>query len=304
MHEISTHFISYLKIQRNVSPHTVRAYHDDLQQFVTYLSALTESTRIDIKSVDRDCIRLYLGVLFDRGLTKRSIARKLATIRSFFKYAVRNHHLDINPAATIRSPKIDKRLPTFIEEPKLIEVIERIDVRTWAGSRDRAVIELFYGTGIRVSELVHLDWSDFSFEDETVRVFGKGRKERIVPVGKQALNALKQYSQKTKEEFFLSHPSADRTAVFLNLRGNRIQTRGVYTVVHHVFSQITDLEQRSPHVLRHSFATHLLDHGADLRAVKEMLGHENLSTTQIYTHVSIEHLQRVYAQAHPRASRN
>jgi integrase/recombinase XerC len=186
----------------------------------------------------------------------------------------------------------------------LIDVIEKIECSTWVGARDRAIVELFYATGIRVGELVGLKWSNISFENETIRVIGKGRKERIVPFGKQARIALQNYVQKTREEFSPGMTLVDPTSVFLTKRGTHLKSYGVYTVVHRILSQVCDLKKRSPHVLRHTFATHLLDHGADLRAVKDMLGHENLSTTQIYTHVSIDHLQRVYAQAHPRAIRN
>lgn len=301
MHEKILKFISYLEVQRNASEHTVRAYYNDLVQFKNYISSIVETPTIDIAFIDRDTIRSYLGELLTQDLTRRSIARKLAAIRAFFKFCANQNMVKQNPSLAIQTPKIEKMLPMFVEEDKLIEVLNGIAIDNWEGLRNRAILELFYGTGIRIQELVNLNLSNVSFEDETIRVFGKGKKERVVPFGKQAKLALRDYVKKTKEEIYSQSSHFDHEAVFLSPRGRRISVRGVYNIVHSVLSTISDQEHRSPHVLRHSFATHLLNHGADLRAVKELLGHANLSTTQIYTHISTEHLQRVYAQAHPRA---
>ena len=297
-------FLTYLEVQRNASPYTILAYENDLDQFIQHLRATAKSSAVTIAAIEKEKIRLYLGAMVEKGYSKRTISRKLAALRSFCTYCVKRGALDHNPARDVHSPKLDALLPTFIEEPKLLAVIEQMMDHTWLQARDKAIIELLYGTGIRVGELVALNRKDISFEEGTLRVFGKGKKERIIPIGKQAHDALIHYFQKVQEELYRNHPNIDRTIVFYSVRGKGINHRAVYSVGHEVLSRVCDLEKRSPHVLRHSFATHLLNHGADLRAVKDLLGHENLSTTQMYTHVSIEHLQRVYAKAHPRASRN
>ncbi len=294
-------FLGHLAHQRNASSQTVRAYRSDLLQFHDHLLRIAESAPVDLRLVDRGSVRAFLAALMEQGHSKRSIGRKLACLRSFFRYSLSRDLIDRNPAAGLHSPKADRTLPSFVEERQLIAAIEAIGTARWRDLRDRAVMEILYGTGIRAAELAGLDRGDFSAAEGTIRVRGKGGKERIVPIGRHAIEIVSRYVQKTQEEFSRRFSPPDRAALILSPRGGRINVRAVYAIVRRILSTIPNQERLGPHVLRHSFATHLLEHGADLRAVKELLGHENLSTTQVYTHVSTEHLQRVYAQAHPRA---
>ncbi|MBE0643075.1 MAG: tyrosine recombinase, partial [Bacteroidetes bacterium] len=287
----------YLTVERNASAHTVVAYGHDLDRFYGWLVGLIESPEIDLAAVDRRTIRTYMGTLVEQGLTKRSISRNMTSLRMFFKFAVRRNLVTIDPTANLRSLKIEKRLPSFVEEDAIEAMLCLPDVSTLDGARDAAVLELFYSTGIRLSELVSLDRRDLPANTGTIRVLGKRRKERILPVGGPAMKAVRRYLDLRDAQ----RPTGDSQAVFLNNRGTRLSGRSVYTIVHRYLRAVSEQASCSPHVLRHSFATHLLNRGADLEAVRELLGHESLSTTQIYAHVSMDHLKREYAKAHPRA---
>ena len=301
MRKLFDRFLSTLAIERNASPHTVRCYGDDLRRFADWLDELAAGGEVEAAGIDRDTIRAYLGSLYERGLSKRSVARALAAIRSFYMYAVRRGLLAANPAAEIRSPKLEKKLPDFVDETSMATVLDAPDTTSFAGARDSAILELFYSTGVRLSELVGLNRSMISMQARTVRVLGKRRKERIVPIGEPALAALEHWFRVIDVHFSGTAKLRDTEAVFVNMRGRRISTRSVHTIVSSYLGSDGRRAKNSPHVLRHTYATHLLDRGADLEAVRELLGHESLSTTQIYTHVSIEHLRRVYDSAHPRA---
>jgi len=279
-------FIRYLDIEKNYSKHTILNYKLDLEDFRKFLG------ETGIEKVDYLTLRKYLAVLKEKGLTNRTVNRHLSSLRSFFKFLTREGLLKTNPILSLSSPKQEKHLPQFLTEDEVTKLIEVALPKDERGLRDRAILETFYSTGIRISELVGLSNQDIDFIGGIVKVMGKGKKERIVPIGERAIAAIRDYLEKRKKQ-------AD--ALFLNKSGKRITTRGVRNIVEK-YIRIAGIRQGvSPHTLRHSFATHLLNRGADLRSVQELLGHVNLSTTQIYTHLTTDRLKAVYDKAHPRA---
>ncbi|MBI5646744.1 MAG: tyrosine recombinase [Ignavibacteriae bacterium] len=302
MRKLFDQFITMLRVERNASPHTIRAYHDELERFAAWLDEIAESAAVDPEGVDRATVRAFLGTLHERGLSKRSVARALAALRSFYVFALKRGLLPTNPAADLHAPKLDKRLPEYVEEQSLRGILAMPDTGTVRGARDAAVLELFYSTGMRLSELVALNRDAISARAGTARVLGKRRKERIVPVGAPALRALEVWYAAAAGHFGSAGKLRDTNAVFVNMKGSRLSARSVHAIVTRYLASDGRRRKNSPHVLRHSFATHLVDRGADLEAVRQLLGHESLSTTQIYTHVSIEHLKRVYRLSHPRAT--
>ena len=283
-------FIKYLKAEKNASPHTITNYMVDLLSFSAFVGDK------DITSIDHLLLRRFLAEMRGKNFAKRTIARKLACLRSFFKFLFREGYIKTNPISAILTPKLDKRLPVVLDEKKVAKLVECPPGDTLAGLRDKAILEMLYSTGIRVSELVGLDTDDIDFISGVAKVLGKGSKQRIVPVGEPALKAVQRYSDKKSDGKI-----RDKDAVFLNKSGTRLWDRSVRRIVDKYVRQCSVAEHISPHSLRHSFATHLLDRGADLRSVQELLGHMNLSTTQIYTHVTMERLKNVYDKAHPRA---
>jgi tyrosine recombinase XerC len=293
-------FILYLRVEKNASPHTLRNYKSDLKQFEEFLF---KSQIRDIKSVTYFYIRNFLAYLKNRNCKKKSLARKLATLRSFFKYLCRENYLKLNPALYVRSPKLDKRLPKFLDLKETLALLEAPDGKELLGIRDGAILETLYSTGIRVSELVGLNLESLDFIGGVIKVYGKGRKERIVPIGRKAQDTVGKYIER-RGEFLKSSKkgiSRDRKALFLNKWGGRLSPLSIRQILEKYIKRIGLLRGISPHTLRHTFATHLLDRGADLRAVQELLGHVNLSTTQIYTHVTVERLKKIYDKTHPRA---
>ena len=279
-------FIRYLEVEKNYSRHTVLNYRLDLEGFQDFLKDTP------LEGIDYLVLRKYLASLKEKNLLNRSVARRLSTLRSFFKFLMRDGLLKANPILVVSSPKLEKHLPQFLTEEEtrvLIESAAGLDER---GLRDRAILETFYSTGIRISELVTLSASDIDFISGVVTVAGKGRKERMVPIGECALSAIRRYQEAR---------TVQAQAVFLNKNGKRISDRGVRGIVEKYIRLASIRQGVSAHTLRHSFATHLLDRGADLRTVQELLGHANLSSTQIYTHLTTEKLKRVYDKAHPRA---
>ncbi len=303
MQKLITTFLRHIEGERNYSPHTVASYEDDLRQFSAFLQRHFSDSTFTLSAIDKLTIRLFLHDLVDQGFSRKSIARKLACLKSFFRYLKRMKKIDTNPAATVVSPKVEKTLPTVLSESAAAALMQQPDNSMPEGSRDRAMLELFYGTGIRLSELIGLNWQDISFEEGTIRVTGKGSKQRIIPLGRPAASALKAYQRKRTEVLAAGlHDETDGLAVFITSRGKRLQPKSVNVLMNKYIARVSEITKKSPHVLRHSFATHLLDRGADIRAVKELLGHESLSTTQVYTHVGVERLKKVYAQAHPKAS--
>ncbi len=297
-------FLRSLEQERNYSPNTVAAYREDLRQFSEFLRSRTAGDEQALRAVDKETIRDFLGELLERRLAKRSVARKLACLKSFFHYLRRTHVLKSDPTTLVGTPKLERRLPQVLEEDAVSALMRQPDRNTAEGTRDAAVLELFYSTGMRLGELLRLRSSDVDFSEGTVRVTGKGRKERIIPFGSRAADALQAYLSVRPGLVRAGKSGADpKTApLFLTVRGNPMTPKGVNTLVNTYIARVSEIKKKSPHVLRHSFATHLLNRGADLRAVKELLGHESLSTTQIYTHVGIDRLVAVYRQAHPKAT--
>ena len=291
-------FLEYLEAEKNYSQHTIQSYQTDLTAFAEFISA--QNIQVP-KSISKDILRQFLAQLFDRGFAKKSIARKIASLRSFLKYLKRKGEIETNPALSLTSPRLEKKLPGFLDESSIERLMDLPDRTTVHGLRDAAILELFYSTGIRLSELVNLNRSDIDFSGEVLTVLGKGRKKRIIPVGRKALATLDAYFKESGTREDSAAPSADRDAAFLSDGGKRIYPQMVGLIVKRYLGQVSELEKKSPHVLRHTFATHLLNRGADLKAVKELLGHESLSTTQIYTHVTTERIKKVYHQSHPKA---
>lgn len=283
-------FINYLKVEKNSSDHTIKNYGIDLKVFSDFLGDK------DISSVDHLALRRFLADMRAKNYSKRTVARHLASLRTFFKFLFREGLIKTNPATAVITPKLDKKLPNILDADKIDRLMQAPPDKTTAGLRDRALFETLYSTGARVSELVGLDSDDVDFISGVVKLFGKGKKERIVPIGEPALKAIRQY-MKSRE----GRNVKDRNAIFLNKAGGRLTDRSVRRILDKHISAASIEMKVSPHSLRHSFATHLLDRGADLRSVQELLGHMNLSTTQIYTHVSTERLKAVYDKAHPRA---
>lgn len=279
-------FLRYLEIEKNSSPHTILNYKLDLKEFSDFLKD------VKIDSVDYLLTRKYLAALKERKLSARSVGRKVSSLRSFFKFLVKEGLAKANPTDAISSPKQEKSLPKFLTEMDVVRLIEAPALDTLKGLRDRAIFETLYSTGMRISELTGLTLGNIDFIGGTLKVLGKGKKERILPIGERALRAIRNYLKERKVE---------SSTVFLNKNKKPLSARGIRKVMDKYIQMISLKEHVSPHTLRHSFATHLLNRGADLRSVQELLGHANLSTTQIYTHLTTEKLKSVYEKAHPRA---
>ncbi|HUF05580.1 MAG TPA: tyrosine recombinase XerC [Aridibacter sp.] len=299
-------FLKHLKYERNVSKHTLRNYSSDLDQFVSFLAPEKEDgsrDEVPVEQIDNITIREWMSELRSENKKKTSIARKLASLRTFFQFLVREGVVESNPAKLVTTPKIERKLPTHLSMEDVVRFIETPDLNTDLGRRDRAILEFLYATGMRVSELVNLNLRDIDYKEKLVRVTGKRKKQRILPFGDPALQALVYYLNEARHEFLQNSPphERDEQAVFLNYKGTRISERSVGRMVDKYIKLCPEIKNISPHSLRHSFATHLLDSGADLRDIQELLGHARLSTTQIYTQVSMEKLIEVYDKAHPKA---
>jgi len=302
LEDLIQHYVDHLRHERNVSPHTLRNYLSDLAQFQQFLIerelALGAGGKVDARKVDIHVVRAFLAAL-TQDRKKSSIGRKLAALKGFFRYLLTTHKISKNPLLTMHSPKQEKPLPAFLSVDDVFQLLGAIQVKTPLDARDRAALEVFYSSGLRVSELVGLDWADIDFQLGILRVVGKGSKERIVPVGEIALQALRDYAVAQQKKWQVA--CKGETPVFLNNRGRRITTRSMARVVEKHLKQAGLAVKMGPHGLRHSFATHLLNSGADLRSIQELLGHASLSTTQRYTHVNLDQLTAVYDKAHPRA---
>jgi len=295
-------FVAFLSKERNDSPHTVKAYAHDVGEFAAFCESYYGGPWT-WAGVDRLTVRGFLGALQQRGLAKRSVARALSALRTFYRFLNTTQGIDVNPARATRTPKLDRTLPVHLERAEIEMLFAEAEARATAGgfreARDLAMLELFYSTGMRLSELAGLNDQDLDLVSDQVKLRGKGKKERIVPVGSHATGALRRYFR--HRDALLSALGATVRPVFVNQRGKRITGRGVQLAMKALFGALTRGRDLHVHALRHSFATHLLDAGADLRAVQELLGHASLSTTQVYTHTSVERLKKVYHQAHPRA---
>jgi len=320
-------FLDYLTFERRFSEHTAKCYGADLTQYGEFLKGASEddhqgaelissshhegepatavATQVDLKvdqlllSAQIDSVRSYLGLLNEKQYSKATIARKLATLRSFYKFLVKRNYITSNPVVSIRTPKQEKKLPRFLEYDEVKKLLNTPPVNTWLGARDRAILETLYSTGIRVSELVALNMDDIDFLGEVVHVRGKGKKERIAPIGSSALQVIQHYME-YRNKRAQSNGNFDSKVLFVNKHGRRLSTRSVRRKMDKYLKMSGLDPDISPHTLRHSFATHMLNKGADLRSVQELLGHQSLSTTQIYTHLTTTRLKEVYDNAHPR----
>ena len=287
-------FLITLEKERNFSLHTIKAYKNDLIRFKLFL--IQDKSRIVFKEINRNDIRKFLADEYDNGYISKTVARRLATLKSFFKYLVKVELIEDNISIHVHSPKVPKKLPNFVDKNLIDMLMESPPLDTCIGVRDRAVLELFYSTGIRLSELVNIDIGDFYINKKLLRVIGKGNKERMIPYGKSAKTAIENYLNMRNLSF---KPVFANLPLFVNRSEKRISKRTIQRRVNNYIKVVADGKSVGPHLLRHTFATHLLDNGADIRAVKDLLGHSSLSSTQIYTHVSIEKLKKDYTQAHP-----
>jgi integrase/recombinase XerC len=302
-------FLQYLRLNRNVSPHTVRAYESDVTQFLHHVAAARGVKRGDLESaaLDRAAIRSFLGAIHQQNQSRATAARKLAAVRTFLKYLRREDVIEGDPGALVATPKREVRMPAHLSEGEMAQLLSAPDTSDPLGRRDRAILELFYASGLRLSELAGLDLEDFNLSAKMVRVMGKGGRQRLVPFNSSTASAVRAYL-KDRETIVREHPAAGaygrrrrRNPVFVNYRGTALGTRSIDRLVRKHVAACSARIGVSPHALRHSFATHLLQRGADLRAIQELLGHARLSTTQRYTHVNAAQLLAVYEKAHPRA---
>jgi len=287
-------FSNYLAYEKRFSVHTSKAYISDLEQFQSYLN--TRYNIANIEEVNHQIIRSWIVELLEQKLTSRSVNRKISSLKKFYKYLIKNGLIKKNPMLKIISPKTSKRLPVFVEQDKMENLFEKISFESsFKSLRDKSILELFYGTGMRLSELCSLKTSDVNIYNSQVKVLGKRNKERIIPLTNNLIKVLNEYMEVRKEV------ANNIDYLFLTEKGGKIYEKLVYRIVIYYLSKITTIDKKSPHVLRHTFATHMLNNGAELNAIKEFLGHANLSATQVYTHNTVEKLKRIYKQAHPKA---
>ena len=320
-------FISYLKFEKHFSEHTAKCYRADLVQFTSFLSdqksdghnntapaanpwetpsatatAIQTQTAVDVDAAilaaDVNTIRRYMADLGQNHYSKSTTARKLATLRSFYKFLVKRDRVSSNPVISIKTPKQDKKLPKFLEYEEVVRLLNTPPANTCLGARDRAILEVLYSTGMRVSELVSLNMDDVDFLSEVIHIRGKGKKERICPIGSSALQAIQNYIE-FRNRRMANDSNFDSRVLFANKHGQRLSTRSVRRKMDKYLVEAGLDPAISPHTLRHSFATHMLNNGADLRSVQELLGHQSLSTTQIYTHITTSHMNEQYQNAHP-----
>ena len=287
-------FTDYLKYQKNASTHTIKNYKFDLYRFKKFL----EEKNISLNDVDNVIIRGFMADCFKKEESKSTIARRLAAIRSFFQYLVRQGKIMDNPAKIVSTPKQEKKMPSFLTEEEIMHLLDSIKPSTPLEARDKAILELFYATGIRLSELVSLNLEDVNLKEQLIRVKGKGKKERVVPFGRMAAQSLNNY---LKLRATINKGKVDEKALFLNYQGKRISPRSVERIIEKYVKLLALNRKISPHSIRHSFASHLLSRGADLRAIQELLGHESLATTQKYTHLNLKRLIEIYKKTHPRS---
>lgn len=301
MQEVFNRYINYLEAEKNASPYTVRNYTTDLlgsKNIKGFFAFLEEKGVTSLDKADRRLMRDYMAYLMEQGVVKASIARKLSAIRSFYRYLVREEILKANPVQETSSPKLDRRLPSFLTTEEISRLLLAPDVSTPIGQRDRAFLELLYASGLRVSELAGLNLEQIDLDTREIRVIGKGAKERVVLVGEPATNALITYLNSGRRQLLGEKKSK---AVFLNYQGGRLSERSIQEILEQYAAKAALGKKVHPHMIRHTFGTHMLDGGADLRVVQELLGHSSLSTTQIYTHVSQSQAKKVYLAAHPLA---
>jgi integrase/recombinase XerC len=299
-------FIDYLKFEKRYSVHTVRSYHDDLVQFFEFLDTQFDTHKI--KEISQSFVRSWLASLKDDGITARTINRKISTLKSFFKFQLKNGKIENTPMFNIIAPKISKRLPVFIKEKDVADLTRSLTSRTedWDSLNTKMLITVFYSTGMRLSELINMKEKQVDFSRKQLKILGKGNKERIVPAGEELLSTIRDYINEKRKIFARESvgPRGERTddVLLVSAKGKKLYPKYAYNLVKAILSEeVKTLDKKSPHVLRHTFATHLMNNGANLDAVKELLGHASLASTQVYTHNTIEKLKNVYKKAHPKA---
>ena len=289
-------FLKYLTFQKRYSPHTIVSYSNDLTAFFNFL--LQQFGYIPLDGIKTIFVRSWLAELKEQGMESKSINRKISTLKSFFKYQLRQQTIVVSPMTALISPKVKKRLPQFVEKKDMNTLFSHVEFpNTWQGKTDELILQLFYNTGIRQAELVGLKEINISKNNSSIKVLGKGNKERIIPVSNQLMNKMQEYMIDKKKLF----EKYDNTFLLITTAGKKLYPRYVYNSVNTYLSLVTTIDKKSPHVLRHTFATHLMNSGADLNAVKELLGHSSLAATQIYTHNTIEKLKDIHKKAHPKA---
>ena len=284
-------FVNYLSSEKRFSEHTIVAYSTDLSQFIQFLSANFQ-IKDEVSEINFQIVRSWIASLLEEGVSPRSVNRKISTLKTYFRYLIREQVILESPMLKVVAPKSKKRLPVFIEEYQIESLLNEVEFDDgFVGERDKLIIELFYVTGIRLSELINIKVSDVDYNNNLIKVLGKRNKERLIPLSVSIINNIKLFTKKNDVNNYL----------FTNLGGTKVYTKLVYRVVKKYIGKISSINKKSPHILRHTFATHMLNNGADINAIKELLGHANLSATQVYTHNTIEKLKSVYKQAHPRA---
>ena len=289
-------FIIHLKEEKGFSEHTVKSYKNDINKFLIYLS----KSNMELKKVTKENIRDFLANQYDAGLSKKTIARRLASIKSFSKFLFNTDFITKNPTIFLSTPKVAKKLPSFIDEKIIDELMSQPDLKTEKGLRDKAILELFYSTGMRLSELINLNIGSVDDKNSLIKVFGKGRKERLIPFGKRAKFSIDDYLKKRALDW---NAGSSNVPLFVNSKNKRVPRRTIQRRISNYIKMIATGKRLGPHALRHSFATHLMNRGADIRAVGDLLGHASLSSTQVYTHVKPEKMREVYKQSHPRGEK-
>jgi len=289
-------FLDYLKFQKRYSQHTIISYQNDLAAFFDFMKLQFEETSIE--HIKPAYVRTWLAQLKSQGISSKTINRKISSLKSFFKQQLKQELIKVSPMATIISPKVGKRLPQFVEKKDIDTLFDHVEFPdSWAGKTDRLLMQILYNTGIREAELIGLKENQVDSQNTAIKVLGKGSKERIIPVSRQLMQDMKAYAAEKKVLF----PGAETAFLLVNEKGNKLYPKYVYNVVKKYLALVTTIDKKSPHILRHTFATHLTNNGADLNAVKELLGHSSLAATQIYTHNTIEKLKDVFKKAHPKA---
>ena len=299
-------FIDYLKFEKRYSAHTIRSYHDDLVQFFNFLD--NQFGSIKIKEISQSFVRSWLASLKDDDITARTINRKISTLKSFFKYQLKNGRIESTPMFNITAPKISKRLPVFIKEKDVADLTKSLKTRTedWDSLNTKMLVTVFYSTGMRLSELINMKEKQVDFSRKQLKILGKGNKERIIPAGEELLFTIRDYINEKRKAFAPLPTDAvgekPDDVLLVSSKGKKLYPKYAYNLVKAILSEeVKHLDKKSPHVLRHTFATHLMNNGANLDAVKELLGHASLASTQVYTHNTIEKLKNVYKKAHPKA---
>jgi integrase/recombinase XerC len=289
-------FLDYLKFEKRYSIHTIRSYQDDLIQFFDFLEI--QYGKLSLAEINLSFVRSWLASLKENKLTSKSINRKISSLRSFFKYQLKTGAIENTPMINVIAPKVSKRLPSFVAEKDIETLFQYMEFPdSWEGRTDRLLLAIFYNTGIRLSELINLKENQINESNNTIKVLGKGNKERIIPISKALVADVSLYVTEKSKQL----TKADKTVLLVSSKGKKLYARQVYNSVNKYLSAITTIDKKSPHILRHSFATHLANNGADLNAIKELLGHSSLAATQIYTHNTIEKLKDVHKKAHPKA---